>query len=40
MKVTIIKGPHFAECEKRAYELLYKIISKEVKEENLKQKGA
>ena len=40
MKVTIIKGPQFEQVEKRAHELLYKIISKEVQEANNQRKGA
>jgi hypothetical protein len=38
MKVTIIKGPHFEQAEKRAHELLFKIILKETKIEQ--RKGA
>lgn len=33
MKVTIIKGPHFEERQKKAYEMLYHIISKKAAEE-------
>ncbi|CAH0345726.1 hypothetical protein [Bacillus sp. CECT 9360] len=38
MKVTIIKGPNFKETEERAYDLLYKIISEKVKEEEKKKR--
>lgn len=38
MKIKIIKGPLFAEREKQAHELLYKIINKQIKEEKNKEK--
>jgi hypothetical protein len=38
LKVTIIKGPHFEQAEKKAHELLYKSILKEAKTEQ--RKGA
>lgn len=37
MKVTITKGQKFHETEKRVYQLLYKIISEEVKKEQLRK---
>lgn len=38
LKVTIIKGPMYAEREKQAHELLYKIISKKVNNESSTKK--
>ncbi|WP_445506643.1 hypothetical protein [Niallia sp. 03190] len=32
MKVTIIKVPNFEQAEKKAHELLYRIISKKIQE--------
>jgi hypothetical protein len=33
VKVTIIKGPHFEECEKKAYAILFKHLAKEFSED-------
>lgn len=40
MKVTVSKGPHFEEAEKKVYQYLNKILSQMVVKNQNQQKGA
>jgi hypothetical protein len=37
MKVTIIKGPHFEQTEKKVYEYLSKVLSKQATGSQIKK---